>query len=108
MAINEKNKLILKKKWDDAKAELLGTYSKQKDKKSIHYTKGLKQLTDKLRDSLITNNYRKARKTYYIEFRKWLRSEVKEGEEKNRPIFAFMSKKEITNLVCLSADIPTQ
>ena len=66
MAMNLRQIIILRDRWDKEKAEIINDYSKQKEKKYLQYIKNLKQLTIEIRNSAVTHRYRKIKKEYNI------------------------------------------
>ena len=106
MAMNLRQIMILRDRWDKEIAEIINNFSKQKEKKYSQYIKNLKQLSIETRNSAVTHRYRKIKKEYNINYIKWSKLEANDNTQKERPIFPSINKKDLNNLILRVANIP--
>eukprot|EP00826_Nyctotherus_ovalis_P026503 TRINITY_DN20692_c0_g2_i3.p1 TRINITY_DN20692_c0_g2~~TRINITY_DN20692_c0_g2_i3.p1 ORF type:complete len:216 (-),score=51.24 TRINITY_DN20692_c0_g2_i3:98-745(-) len=83
IARDARRKLVIAKKWEAQRDELLKLYANKRQRKKAQIYYSLRQITSETRDSIINAYYRNTKKKYLLSLAEWARKSLQRGLDKS-------------------------
>jgi len=84
MAIDSRRKLVITKKWEAQRNELIKLHVNKRQKAKVKIYNSLMKITTKIRDSIIDTYYIKAKKKHLLDLANWVKKIAQTSAELNK------------------------